>query len=105
MTVLVPGALRVDSDGAARLDLPVRATLAELLDEVRARWPRLERRLRDERGQLRRYVNIYVDGEDCRPGGRRGHAATRGRGDPGHPLGGRRLATPTRVPCRWTSGT
>ncbi|MFF5172867.1 MoaD/ThiS family protein [Micromonospora sp. NPDC000089] len=29
-------------------------------------WPRLARRLRDERGELRRYVNLYVDGEDCR---------------------------------------
>ena len=22
--------------------------------------------LRDERGELRRYVNVYVDGEECR---------------------------------------
>lgn len=37
-----------------------------MLDEVGRRWPRLERRIRDERGALRRYVNVYVDGEDCR---------------------------------------
>ncbi|MFG1774247.1 MoaD/ThiS family protein [Nocardia salmonicida] len=26
----------------------------------------MERRLRDERGALRRYVNFYVDGDECR---------------------------------------
>ncbi|MFD2398472.1 MoaD/ThiS family protein [Prauserella oleivorans] len=30
------------------------------------RYPALERRLRDEQGGLRRYVNFYVDGEECR---------------------------------------
>jgi len=33
---------------------------------VAERWPRLERRIRDERGELRRYVNVYIDGDDCR---------------------------------------
>lgn len=37
-----------------------------LLDAIGATWPLLERRLRDERGELRRYVNLYVDGEECR---------------------------------------
>jgi molybdopterin converting factor small subunit len=26
----------------------------------------LARRIRDEQGQLRRHVNVYIDGEDCR---------------------------------------
>ena len=30
------------------------------------RYPALERRLRDEQAGLRRYVNFYVDGEECR---------------------------------------
>ncbi|MFC7550600.1 MoaD/ThiS family protein [Plantactinospora sp. GCM10030261] len=67
VTVLIPAALRPDSGGERRLDLPVGAgTLAAVLDQLAAGWPRLHRRLRDEQGQLRRYVNIYVDGEDCR---------------------------------------
>jgi molybdopterin converting factor small subunit len=66
VTVLVPGALRADSDGQGQLAVPARDSLAGVLDEVRERWPRLERRIRDERGELRRYVNVYVDGEDCR---------------------------------------
>ncbi|MGN6688178.1 MAG: MoaD/ThiS family protein [Actinomycetales bacterium] len=43
-------------------------TLGDVLDEVDAQWPVLGRRLRDETGALRRYVNVYVDGEDVRAG-------------------------------------
>ncbi|MEV6601917.1 MoaD/ThiS family protein [Actinoplanes sp. NPDC051346] len=68
-TLLVPGVLRTDSGGAARLDVVADGSLRAVLDEVAQRWPRLERRVRDESGTLRRYVNIYVDGEDCRRSG------------------------------------
>jgi molybdopterin synthase sulfur carrier subunit len=68
-TVLVPGVLRADAGGAARLEVAARGSLGAVLDEVRERWPRLERRIRDESGTLRRYVNVYVDGEDCRRSG------------------------------------
>jgi sulfur-carrier protein len=70
VTVLVPRMLRDDVGGTARLELDVEAAgtarLADALDVVGACHPRLERRLRDERRALRRYVNIYVDGEECR---------------------------------------
>jgi molybdopterin converting factor small subunit len=69
VTVLVPAALRGDSAGASRLSVAATGTLRMVLDEVAARWPRLGRRIRDEQGQLRRYVNVYVDGEDCRRAG------------------------------------
>ena len=39
---------------------------ADLAGPAAQRWPRFERRVRDERGELRRYVNVYVDGDDCR---------------------------------------
>jgi molybdopterin converting factor small subunit len=68
ITVLVPGVLRGEVDGVP--ELSVRAeepkTIGSVLDEVAERWPRLHRRLCDEQGELRRYVNVYVDGEDCR---------------------------------------
>lgn len=68
ITLLVPGALRGEVDGASRLSVGRAggATLGAVLDEVAQRWPRLHRRLCDEHGELRRYVNVYVDGEDCR---------------------------------------
>lgn len=69
VTLLIPGTLRADCDGAARLDVEASGTLGAVLAEVDERWPRLGRRLRDERGQIRRYVNVYVDGEDVRLSG------------------------------------
>jgi molybdopterin converting factor small subunit len=55
--------LRAEAGGAAKLAVAAGGTLAGVLDEIGARWPRLERRVRDERGQIRRYVNVYVNGE------------------------------------------
>ncbi|MDW5326503.1 MULTISPECIES: ubiquitin-like small modifier protein 1 [unclassified Plantactinospora] len=69
VTVVVPAALRGETAGAGRLDVAAAGTLRAVLDEVGAEWPRLIRRIRDEQGQLRRYVNVYVDGEDCRQTG------------------------------------
>lgn len=66
VTIVVPGVLRQEAGGAGTLRVETGGTLAAVLDEVAERWPRLERRIRDERGQLRRYVNVYVNGEDCR---------------------------------------
>lgn len=72
--VKVPSALRADSGGERSVAVVLPAgpadaapvTLGRVLDEVADRHPRLGRRLRDERGDLRRYVNIFVDGEECR---------------------------------------
>jgi molybdopterin synthase sulfur carrier subunit len=68
VTVRIPGVLRAEAGGRASLEFPAGdgATLGGLLDAMGARWPLLERRLRDERGELRRYINLYVDGEECR---------------------------------------
>jgi sulfur-carrier protein len=71
VTVLIPGVLRADAGGESHLELDAAGaggadTLGTVLDEMAERWPRLERRIRDERGELRRYVNVYVNGEDCR---------------------------------------
>jgi molybdopterin converting factor small subunit len=65
VTVLVPGALRAECGGQGRIDVPA-GTLGSVLDELARSWPRLERRIRDEQGVIRRYVNVYVNGEDCR---------------------------------------
>jgi sulfur-carrier protein len=68
VTVLVPGALRVDTGGESRLRVDVEdgATLGTVLDRIATNHPRLDRRLRDEHKTIRRYVNLYVDGEECR---------------------------------------
>jgi molybdopterin converting factor small subunit len=66
ITVLVPGPLRSETGGASHVSVSAAGTLKAVLDEIDAQWPRLGRRIRDEQGQLRRYVNIYIDGEECR---------------------------------------
>ncbi|MEV4538403.1 MoaD/ThiS family protein [Asanoa sp. NPDC049518] len=69
VTILLPGVLRAEAAGQSRLTVDANGSLRTVLDAVAASWPRLDRRLRDERGALRRYVNIYVDGDDCRRSG------------------------------------
>jgi molybdopterin synthase sulfur carrier subunit len=68
ITVLLPQVLRANAGGVARVEVDVAepATLGNVIDELARRYPLLERRLRDERRALRRYVNFYVDGEECR---------------------------------------
>ncbi len=66
VTVIVPSALRADVEGASRVSVQATGSLRAVLDEVETRWPRLGRRIRDEQGELRRYINVYVNGEDCR---------------------------------------
>jgi sulfur-carrier protein len=65
--VLLPGALASLAGGAKHLAVePAGATLADVLDALGAQHPLLARRIRDETGQVRRFVNVYVDGDDVR---------------------------------------
>ncbi|MGX7824800.1 ubiquitin-like small modifier protein 1 [Actinokineospora sp. 24-640] len=68
VTVRLPGALRPRAGGSAavEVDAPPTATLADILTTLAQSHPGLERRLRDEQGALRRYVNFFIDGEECR---------------------------------------
>ena len=70
VTVLLPGPLRGEAGGAASAERrPPPATLRRGPRRGGRAQPRLARRIRDERGELRRYVNVFVDGEDCRHSG------------------------------------
>ncbi|MEZ5406360.1 MAG: ubiquitin-like small modifier protein 1 [Verrucomicrobiia bacterium] len=42
------------------------ATLDALIQDLESRYPGLKNRVYDDAGQLRRFVNIYVNGEDVR---------------------------------------
>jgi molybdopterin synthase sulfur carrier subunit len=41
-------------------------TLAEAVEGLDAEYPGLRDRILDEAGQIRRFVNVYVNGEDVR---------------------------------------
>jgi molybdopterin converting factor small subunit len=65
--VLLPGVLASLAGGARHVDVePAGGTLADLLDALGTEHPMLCRRIRDETGQVRRFVNVYVDGDDVR---------------------------------------
>ncbi|WP_018682140.1 MoaD/ThiS family protein [Actinokineospora enzanensis] len=68
VTVHLPGALRAKAGGQAEVSVDVDppTTLRTVLDVLGTRHPDVGRRVRDETGALRRYVNFYVDGEECR---------------------------------------
>lgn len=42
------------------------ATLAEVLSNLEVQFPGFKERLYDEKGQLRRFINFYVNDEDVR---------------------------------------
>ncbi len=41
-------------------------TLAGCIDHLEAAYPGIRERLMDDTGQLRRFVNVYVNGDDVR---------------------------------------
>lgn len=42
------------------------ATIAEAILELQTRYPGIQERLVDEKGEVRRFVNVYVNEEDIR---------------------------------------
>lgn len=64
----IPGVLRPFVDGRSTVALGAEGvhTVGDVLARVDADHPALGRRLRDERGVVRRHVNVYVDGADIR---------------------------------------
>ena len=63
--VKIPTQLRAATDGAAEAEVGP-GTVGEVLDALFDRHGELRDRLSDDGGGLRRFVNVYVDGEDIR---------------------------------------
>ena len=63
--VQIPSALRRHTDGVGQLDCSA-ANLNELFSTLDTKFPALKPHLRDESGQVRRFLNIYVNEEDIR---------------------------------------
>ena len=68
VTIRLPVALSEYTGGRRELvlehDSPV--TLADVLDQLAQAEPAVERRIRDETGAIRRFVNVYVGDDECR---------------------------------------
>ena len=63
--VRIPTPLRGATDGASELSSSAGTVLA-LIEDLETRYPAIKGRLRDDEGELRRFVNLYVNGEDVR---------------------------------------
>lgn len=65
VTVKIPTQLRSAAGGDSEAVLDG-GTVREVLDGLYERYDGLGERLADESGSLRRFVNVYVSGEDIR---------------------------------------
>ena len=63
--VRIPTPLRPATDGVAEVNMEA-SDVGALIVELETRYPAIRGRLRDESGALRRFVNLYVNGEDVR---------------------------------------
>jgi len=65
VTVRIPTQLRELSGGAAEVTAEG-ATVADVLKDLEAKHAGFNERLFDDQGELRRFVNVFVDDEDIR---------------------------------------
>ena len=65
ITIEIPTAFRRFTEGAPRVDSRA-ATVGEALNELTRRFPALSRHVRDEEGQIRQFLNVYLNEEDIR---------------------------------------
>ena len=65
VTVKIPTQLRAVTGGVSEASVEG-ATVAEVLDGLFAQFGELRERISDEDGTLRRFVNVYLAGEDIR---------------------------------------
>lgn len=60
--VLVPALLQLFPGAPRRVELHA-ATVAQMIDQLNARWPGMRDRLVDSTPRIRRHINVFVKGE------------------------------------------
>jgi sulfur-carrier protein len=65
VTVKIPAQLRAAAGGASQTEVEG-TNVGEVLDSLFEAFTELRERISDEQGTLRRFVNVYVGGEDIR---------------------------------------
>lgn len=70
MRVHIPSALRRWTGGSDVIEVPLAAdmgmTATEVIEALAREHPGIRDRVLDEQGELRRHVNIFIDGENAR---------------------------------------
>ena len=78
ITVKIPAPMRPLTQNQAEVALESPATVGAAVEELARRFPGLRDRLLDEKGALRRYVNLFRNDEDIRAAGGLGAALREG---------------------------
>jgi len=61
----IPTAFRRFTDGEHKVSSAA-VTVSEALTELTTRFPALSKHVRDEQGQIRQFLNVYLNDEDIR---------------------------------------
>ncbi len=64
-TVIIPTPLRRFTNGVETVETAGK-NVNEIFDQLEVQFPGIRARLCEENGDLRRFINVYVDGEDVR---------------------------------------
>ena len=64
--ILIPSTLRTLTGNETTINLESEGTVGAVLDALDGQYPGIGERLRDDSGEIRRFVNIYVNGDDVR---------------------------------------
>ena len=64
-TVRIPTPLRKLTNNEELVEVSA-GTIGQAIGELQTRYPGIKERLLDEAGAVRRFVNVYVNGEDIR---------------------------------------
>jgi len=65
VTIEIPTAFRRFTDGAPKIDCGA-SNIAGALNELTTRFPLIARHVRDDSGQIRQFLNVYLNEEDIR---------------------------------------
>jgi sulfur-carrier protein len=65
VSVRVPTILRPYTQGVSEVSVEG-STLSEVLESLDSSYPGIKSRVLDDSGELRRFVNVYVDNDDVR---------------------------------------
>lgn len=65
ITIEIPTAFRRFTAGAPKVDSGA-TTVEEALNDLTSRFPALSKHVRDEQGQIRQFLNVYLNEEDIR---------------------------------------
>ena len=66
VTVRLPGSLKQWADGQRRIEVESSESVADAIRSLCTIYPEVGERVLDDDGQPRRFVNVYVNGDDIR---------------------------------------